>query len=61
MPYRVPIHTIVGRPIHVPKIDNPTQEQITTLHEKYINELKNLFEQNKTIFLKNLDTSLEIV
>lgn len=52
----------VGRPIDVQKIKEPTQEQIDELHSKFIQELVDLFENEKHRYLKNPDkTHLELV
>ncbi|XP_064615170.1 2-acylglycerol O-acyltransferase 2-A-like [Liolophura sinensis] len=48
IPYRKPIHTVVGKPIDVEKTPEPTSEQIEALHNRYLNELRELFEQHKT-------------
>ncbi|XP_001365685.1 2-acylglycerol O-acyltransferase 1 [Monodelphis domestica] len=48
MPYRKPIHTVVGQPIPVQQTPHPTQEQIDQLHQTYLEELRNLFEMNKS-------------
>lgn len=47
MPYRKPIHTVVGHPIPVRQTLNPTSEQIEELHQTYMDELKKLFEEHK--------------
>ncbi|KAM4692932.1 2-acylglycerol O-acyltransferase 1 [Discoglossus pictus] len=47
LPYRMPINTIVGKPIPVEQTSNPTQEEIEVLHQKYLNSLQELFEENK--------------
>ncbi|KAM5267431.1 2-acylglycerol O-acyltransferase 1 isoform 2-T2 [Hipposideros larvatus] len=47
MPYRKPIHTVVGHPIPVQRTLNPTSEQIEELHQTYMEELKKLFEEHK--------------
>ncbi|GAB5576036.1 2-acylglycerol O-acyltransferase 1 isoform X3 [Prionailurus iriomotensis] len=47
MPYRKPIHTVVGRPIPVHQTLHPTTEQIEELHHTYMEELKKLFEAHK--------------
>lgn len=39
MPYRHPIVSVVGRPIHVKKEDNPSTELLLDLQEQYIAEL----------------------
>ena len=61
MPLRKPIYTIVGRPIDVQQVANPTKEQIDELHEKYINELIKTFNENKAKYLDNKETTLQIV
>ncbi|XP_045414829.1 2-acylglycerol O-acyltransferase 1 isoform X4 [Lemur catta] len=47
MPYRIPIHTVVGRPIPVHQTQHPTLEQIDELHQTYMEELRKLFEEHK--------------
>ncbi|CAG2103195.1 unnamed protein product [Medioppia subpectinata] len=39
LPFRRPITTIVGKPIPVAKVDNPSAEQINELHDRYIDIL----------------------
>jgi len=48
LPYRKPIWTVVGAPIRVERCENPSTQQIDELHAKYIQNLINLFEDNKT-------------
>ncbi|KAL0994381.1 hypothetical protein UPYG_G00121480 [Umbra pygmaea] len=47
MPYRKPINTVVGRPIRVEKNEKPTQEELDDLHQFYMDELNQLFEEHK--------------
>ncbi|XP_006890341.1 PREDICTED: 2-acylglycerol O-acyltransferase 1 [Elephantulus edwardii] len=47
LPYRKPVHTVVGRPIHVEKTLQPTPEQVEELHQTYLEELRKLFEEHK--------------
>ncbi|KGL78119.1 2-acylglycerol O-acyltransferase 1, partial [Tinamus guttatus] len=47
IPYRQPIHTIVGSPIPVKQNLNPTNEEIEQLHELYLQKLNKLFEDHK--------------
>ena len=61
LPKRRPLTTVVGKPIHVSKVKEPTQKQIDELHELYINELKALFDQHKEIYLDNKEINLEII
>lgn len=53
IPRRVPVTTVVGVPIDVPKIAKPTQKEIDDLHEKYTKQLVRLFEDNKHKYLYN--------
>jgi len=50
LPYRKPIHTVVGAPIHVERVEHPTQDQINALHETYKNALYELFETHKKTY-----------
>ena len=48
MPFRKPIHVVVGEPIYVKeKFSSPPDELIEHYHTLYINALKKLFEDNK--------------
>lgn len=44
VPRRHPVITVVGDPIPCEAIENPTQEQIDAVKEKYINNLKEIFK-----------------
>ncbi|XP_041331538.1 2-acylglycerol O-acyltransferase 1 isoform X2 [Pyrgilauda ruficollis] len=48
IPYRQPIHTVVGSPIPVKQNLNPTTEEIDQLHALYLQKLKKLFEEHKS-------------
>ncbi|CAK9092676.1 unnamed protein product [Durusdinium trenchii] len=53
MPLRMPVQSIVGRPIYVEKpIANPTQEQVDELHQRYVNELRKIYEEWKEPFME---------
>ncbi|XP_050440927.1 2-acylglycerol O-acyltransferase 2-A-like [Adelges cooleyi] len=47
MPRRCSIVTVVGKPIDLPKISNPTKEEIDKYHKMYVTELTKLFEEHK--------------
>lgn len=47
LPYRKPITTVIGSPIAVKKCDNPTIAEVDTLHARYCQSLKELFEEHK--------------
>uniref|UniRef100_A0A8C3FP87 Acyltransferase n=1 Tax=Chrysemys picta bellii TaxID=8478 RepID=A0A8C3FP87_CHRPI len=48
LPFRSPIHTVVGAPILVPRTPCPSREAIDRLHATYLEQLIALFEENKT-------------
>lgn len=55
-------HFSVGEPIHVKKIEKPTQEDIDDLHQKFIKRIEDLFESQKENYLKGNDKiTLEII
>eukprot|EP01118_Nematostelium_gracile_P013579 TRINITY_DN5154_c0_g1_i1.p1 TRINITY_DN5154_c0_g1~~TRINITY_DN5154_c0_g1_i1.p1 ORF type:complete len:319 (-),score=61.86 TRINITY_DN5154_c0_g1_i1:59-991(-) len=43
-PLQRPIAVLVGRAIPVNKVEDPTDEQVDALHEKYMEELQQLFD-----------------
>lgn len=44
------LHNIIGKSIVIPKIENPTQEDIDHYHKWYVNEIVRIFETNKWRF-----------
>ena len=40
-------HFLVGKPINVERTPHPTDVQIDELHEKYIQQVINLYEEHK--------------
>ena len=47
MPYNVPIHVVVGNPIKLPHVANPSTAQVDDALEEYIAELERIFELHK--------------
>ena len=50
-----------GAPIEVQRNDSPTKEEITALHEVYLENLTQLFETNKEKFGVPKETKLQFV
>ncbi|KAG5836830.1 hypothetical protein ANANG_G00232790 [Anguilla anguilla] len=50
MPYCKPITSVVGQPITVPKIENPSKEVVDRYHTMYMDSLRELFDKYKTQF-----------
>jgi 2-acylglycerol O-acyltransferase 2 len=47
VPYQVPITMVIGEPMEVEQVDNPTEEQIDQLHARFVVELQKLFDEYK--------------
>ncbi|XP_076343975.1 2-acylglycerol O-acyltransferase 2-like isoform X1 [Tachypleus tridentatus] len=47
LPYRRPVTTVVGKPIEVEQNENPTDEEVNSLHSRYMEDLQNLFNEYK--------------
>uniref|UniRef100_A0A8C4R1L3 Acyltransferase n=1 Tax=Eptatretus burgeri TaxID=7764 RepID=A0A8C4R1L3_EPTBU len=50
LPFRTPIHTIVGAPIPVPLVPDPPAELVERIHERYAAALVHLFDTHKCSF-----------
>ncbi|KAA3673577.1 2-acylglycerol O-acyltransferase 2 [Paragonimus westermani] len=50
MPYRTPVNTVVGPPIPVPKVEQPSREQVAELKDLYLDRLNQLFQRYKPIY-----------
>ncbi|XP_019380431.1 PREDICTED: 2-acylglycerol O-acyltransferase 2-A-like [Gavialis gangeticus] len=61
IPYRRPIFTVVGKPIHVEQKHNPSQEEVNQLHQTYIGELCKLFEEHKAKYNVPKEKHLEFI
>ncbi|EEB16858.1 Diacylglycerol O-acyltransferase, putative [Pediculus humanus corporis] len=53
MPHKKPLNVVVGKPIEVERIDEPSQEQIDDLHSRFIESLEKLFETEKHKYIEN--------
>ncbi|PVD19110.1 hypothetical protein C0Q70_21670 [Pomacea canaliculata] len=52
VPFKEPIFTVVGEPIHVQKVEKPSPELVDELHARYRKALEDLFETHK--YLRNI-------
>ncbi|XP_042150127.1 2-acylglycerol O-acyltransferase 2-A-like [Ixodes scapularis] len=50
LPFRKPVVTVVGAPLEVAKIEDPSDEEVDALHEKYTIALSRLFEDHKDLY-----------
>lgn len=53
IPHRNQITTVVGAPLDVIKNPTPAREEVDQLHEKYVQAITKLFEDNKHKYAKN--------
>ncbi|KAI8622234.1 diacylglycerol acyltransferase [Chytriomyces sp. MP71] len=61
LPYRRPITVVVGAPIDVPKIQNPTEFEVRKYHRQYVDALKRLYHSHKNELLPHRKSDLVIV
>lgn len=52
---------LVGKPIDLPKIENPTQEDIDKYHSLFMENLTQLFEENKFKYLQEPENKKLII
>lgn len=50
IPHRKPMTLVVGAPIKVDKVAEPSREQINELHAKYVESLVKLYEEYNPIY-----------
>jgi len=47
IPSRDPLTLVVGSPLHMPKLENPTKDDVDKHHDRYMTELEALFSRHK--------------
>nr|CAD7450344.1 unnamed protein product [Timema bartmani] len=61
IPRRCPVFTVVGRPMEVEKIPDPSRQQVDEVHQRFTDHLLAFFEAEKHKYVKESDkTVLEI-
>lgn len=62
IPFRRPITTVIGAPIHLKKTPNPSTDEIDQTHTLFCKQLNELFEMNKSKYVDNYESvHLEII
>ena len=48
LPYKSkPQHLVIGEPISVERVEDPSEEQVMALHDRYKAAITKVFEENK--------------
>lgn len=47
VPFPRPVHVVVGKPMEIKKNENPSQEEVAEVHERFISLLQELYEKQK--------------
>ena len=45
--FPVPVHVVIGQPIDLPRVDDPSQEQIEAYLQRFIQAMSRLFDKHK--------------
>ncbi|KAJ3339753.1 diacylglycerol O-acyltransferase 1 [Kappamyces sp. JEL0680] len=53
VPYRKPCFVVVGQPLAVAKVANPTKDQVNLVHAQYLKHVQDLYDEYKDIFHKD--------
>ncbi|KAL7753382.1 diacylglycerol O-acyltransferase 1 [Sorochytrium milnesiophthora] len=61
LPFRRPLVTVVGEPLHVPWIPNPSGEDVAHWHKLYVDKLTSLYDQYKDVYDPDREADMEIV
>nr|CAD7257111.1 unnamed protein product [Timema shepardi] len=58
IPRRCPVFTVVGRPMEVEKIPDPSRQQVDEVHQRFTDHLLAFFEAEKHKYVKEPDKTL---
>lgn len=47
LPFRTPVQLVVGTPLEIPRIAEPSREEVERHHQRYVKEVESLFERHK--------------
>lgn len=61
VPFRKPIYIVVGAPIHVDPVKQPTSDQILALHSRYKQALTDLYNTHKHTYARDPSVPIQFV
>jgi len=61
VPRRRPITVVVGAPIHVPRVPEPSSEEVLDLHQRYMDALTELYDTHKHTYARDPSIPLKFV
>ncbi|KAG8877932.1 diacylglycerol O-acyltransferase 1 [Tulasnella sp. 332] len=61
LPFRHPIVSVIGRPIHVPKEDKPSKELVEKIQNLYIEELMRIWDTYKDTYARERKRDLTLI
>jgi len=61
LPFRHPIVSVIGRPIHVPKEEKPSKELVEKIQTLYIEELLRIWDTYKDTYARERTRELVLV
>ncbi|ORZ40027.1 diacylglycerol acyltransferase-domain-containing protein [Catenaria anguillulae PL171] len=60
LPFRRPITTVVGEPVHCPHVPNPSREVVDEWHARYVERLREVWEANRGLYAGE-ETKMQLV
>lgn len=61
LPFRTPLNIVIGKPIELPKIANPSREEVERYHKLYVQGLQEIYDTYKDQYDKDRKAELKIV
>uniref|UniRef100_A0A670KLI6 Acyltransferase n=1 Tax=Podarcis muralis TaxID=64176 RepID=A0A670KLI6_PODMU len=61
LPFPRPVTTVIGEPLVVPRMENPTCEMVDRYHAMYIDSLRKLFDDHKATYGLSETAELQIL
>lgn len=58
LPHRSPVAVVVGEPLEVEAVPNPSREQVEALHERFCEALRTLYDRHKEKYNGGVDIPL---